>query len=270
MLTTIISAVFAALVSILATISIEKFGGKLGGVISSAPSTIVPASLGFWFSAESISDFQASQMTVSLGMFVNALFLYSWRIVPSLFSKESSLGFRLGGMILISMSVWAIGALGLVFLLDWISDLHLWGIGGGISLVLFGIVACLRNPPAPKGTRKISWLVLMSRGVLAGLAIGFAVWLSSLGSPILAGMASIFPAIFMTTMVSVWLSQGSAVQGGAVGPMMLGASSVSFFAIISAYLYPEIPLVLAVLLSWFGSVLLISVPAWLFLQKLDS
>ena len=269
MLTTIISALFAALVAILATISIERFGGKLGGLISSLPSTIVAASLGFWFAAGSIPAFQESQMTVSLGMFVNALFLYSWRIVPSLFSKGSSLSFRLGAMILISMSVWSIGALSLVLLLDWISDIHLWGIAGGISLVLFGIVACLKNPPAPKGSRKISWLVLMSRGVLAGLAIGFAVWLSSLGSPILAGMASVFPAIFMTTMVSIWLSQGSAVQGGAVGPMMLGSSSVACFAILSAYLYPVVPLLLAVLLSWFGSVLLISVPAWLFLQKLD-
>lgn len=268
MLTTFFSAFFAACVAILATISIEKLGGKLGGLLSSIPSTIVPASLGFWYSASEVVDFQASLMTVSLGMFVNALFLYSWRVVPPLFSEELNLWFRLGGMIVISMLVWALGAFGLVQLLSWIQHIHHWGIGGGVLLLLFGIFACIHNPPAPKGSRKIALLVLLSRGVLAGLAIGFAVWLSGLGSPILAGMASVFPAIFLTTMVSVWVSQGSAVQGGAVGPMMLGSASVSCYAILAAYLYPQMPLILAVLLTWFGSVLLISLPAWWFLTKL--
>ena len=269
MLTTIFSALFAAFVAILATISIERLGGKLGGLISSIPSTIVPASLGFWYSAPDLIDFQASLMTVSLGMFVNALFLYSWRVIPPLFPETQSLWIRLGGMILISMLVWALGAFGLVHLLSWIQDIHLWGIGGGILLVLFGVFACFNNPPAPKGSRQISFVVLLSRGLLAGVAIGFAVWLSGLGSPILAGMASVFPAIFLTTMVSVWLSQGAAVQGGAVGPMMLGSSSVSCYAILSAYLYPQMPLVWAVLIAWLGSVGLISLPAWLFLQKLE-
>ena len=105
--------------------------------------------------------------------------------------------------------------------------------------------------------------------MLAGLAIGFAVWLSGLGSPILAGMASVFPAIFLTTMVSVWVSQGAAVQGGAVGPMMLGSSSVSCYAVLAAYIYPQLPLMWAVLFAWFGSILLISLPAWLFLARLE-
>ena len=65
---------------------------------------------------------------------------------------------------------------------------------------------------------------------------------------------------------SVWFS-GSAVQGGAVGPMMLGSSSVSCYATLSAYLYPQMPLGWAVLIAWLGSVGLISLPAWLFLQK---
>ena len=41
-------------------------------------------------------------------------------------------------------------------------------------------------------------------------------------------MASVFPAIFLTTMVSIWLSQGEAVQSGA-NLMMLGSSSVALY-----------------------------------------
>ena len=39
--------------------------------------------------------------------------------------------------------------------------------------------------------------------------------------------------IFLTTMVSLWLSQGEAVPSGAVGPMMLGASSVAVYALLA-------------------------------------
>ena len=46
--------------------------------------------------------------------------------------------------------------------------------------------------------------------------------IARLGGSIAAGVTAVFPAIFMTTMISLWLSQGEAVQVGAVGPMMLG------------------------------------------------
>ena len=44
----IVSGIFAALVAIGATVAIERLGGRLGGVLGSIPTTIVPASLGFF------------------------------------------------------------------------------------------------------------------------------------------------------------------------------------------------------------------------------
>jgi hypothetical protein len=53
-----------------------------------------------------------------------------------------------------------------------------------------------------------------------------------------AGLASAFPAIYGTTMVSLWWSQGSHVQSGAVGPMILGGTAVSGFAMSFAEYFP--------------------------------
>jgi hypothetical protein len=39
-------------------------------------------------------------------------------------------------------------------------------------------------------------------------------------------------------MISLWVSQGAAVQGGAVGPMILGSTAVSGFAFAYAELFP--------------------------------
>ena len=48
MLGPLLSGIFAALVAIGATVAIERLGGRLGGVLGSIPTTIVPASLGFF------------------------------------------------------------------------------------------------------------------------------------------------------------------------------------------------------------------------------
>ena len=61
------------------------------------------------------------------------------------------------------------------------------------------------------------------RGLLAALAIGFSVSMAQL-SELVAGVMSTFPAMFLTTMVGLWISQSEAVQAGAVGPMMLGTT----------------------------------------------
>ena len=135
-----------------------------------------------------------------------------------------------------------------------------------VGLILTGVWACFFNPPAPKGNRGVSALVLLARGMLAGLAIGTSVWMSGLGIPLLAGIASVFPAIFLTTMIAVWVSQGKAVQAGAVGPMMLGSASVSVYAIAAAVLVPSINIVFGCILSWIIAVGFVSVPAWLWLR----
>ena len=263
----LISGIFAAIVAILATISIEKFGGKLGGLLSSIPSTVVPASIGFWFAAQDQNAFLQSIYTVPLGMLVNGLFLYSWRILPSKISNAKSLIQQLLLMIIGSLGVWAIGAFSLMQILHRIDNLPAWSLGGFCTLLIFGILACRGNPPAPKGGNRISVITLLSRGILAGLAIGFAVFLASLGSSLLAGMTSVFPAIFLTTMVSIWLSQGQAVQLGAVGPMILGSASVAFYALLCAWSFPIFGVLWGALLSWFGAVILISIPSWQYLKR---
>jgi hypothetical protein len=74
-------------------------------------------------------------------------------------------------------------------------------------------------------------------------------------------MASVFPVIFLTTMVSLWLSQGEAVQSGAVGPMMLGSTAVSAFALLAAFTLPALGVVGGSVVSWLGAVCLVSLPA---------
>ena len=76
-------------------------------------------------------------------------------------------------------------------------------------------------------------------------------------------------------MASVWLSQGAAVQGGAVGPMILGSTAVPTYGLLfQACALPSglgAPGVLAgcTLASWLGAAALVSVPAGALLWALQ-
>ena len=187
-------------------------------------------------------------------MLINALFLLLWRVIPP---KLPNVGLKsqLSLMALIGLSGWAIcaalciGALQLKLIspvlegslaLPW---RYCWGSGR----------PAMRHQP-PKGPKEVSIVMLLSRVRLQQLRLALR-FLSSLGIAILAGMASVFPAIFLTTMVSVWLAQGHSVQAGAVGPMMLGSSSVSGYALLCAWLFPIIGPTFGALAAWVLSVL---------------
>jgi Zn-dependent protease with chaperone function len=108
---------------------------------------------------------------------------------------------------------------------------------------------------------------LAARGLLAALAIGAAVELAPRAGPTVAAMAAVFPAIFLTTMLSLWLSQGRAVQAGAVGPMMLGASSVGAYALLAAITMPRLGPAAGAALAWAGAVAGVTAPAAAWLRR---
>jgi len=265
--TSLVTAAYAGVVAIGVTVAIERLGGRLGGLIGSIPTTIIPASLGFWWVAESTQLFRASLYAVPAGMLVNAIFLYSWRVLPRRF-RITHFGLRLAAVISVSLLGWGLCAAALMTAMRAAPLPLLWvAVLLGVGQLMFGVWACLDNPPAPKGNRRVGPGTLVARGVLAAAAIGISVWMAGLGIVLLAGIASVFPAIFLTTMVSVWISQGQAVQAGAVGPLMLGSASVSLYAIASAFSLPALGAFWGAVAAWVLAVGCISLPAWYWLSR---
>ena len=251
----LISAVVAGIAAILVTVSIEKWGGLHGGVLATVPSTIVPAAVGIWLAAGTVDEFQAAMGIVPIGLILNAGFLYLWRGVPPLISQwKFGLSIQVFNILTnAGMAPLTIGCLALV-----------------IGLVV-GFAATTQHRPTPRGQNKVSFLTLLMRGVAAAASIGIAVWLAGLGNPLASGIMSIFPAIFTTSMVALWLAQGEAVPAGAIGPMMFGAQSVSLFALIVAICYPMTDSIIGIvgtsIGAWIGSVLLINVTVWYYLKS---
>ena len=79
-----------------------------------------------------------------------------------------------------------------------------------------------------------------------------------------------FPAIYLTTMCSLWIAHGESVGAGAIGPMMLGGASVSTYAWFAAWWLPAFGPIAGTLAAWIVSVSLITVPSWLWLSRAKS
>ena len=259
----ILAAALAGLVAIAVTVAIEKFGGLIGGILGTIPTTIVPAAAFMWLAEPTDSAFQPAMGMVPIGMLLNAIFLWLWRVIPPKVPNWT-FGKRLATITSINLGVWFAGAAFSVTVFSKQASMAI-GLGALLMGLIFGLWTSLEHRPAPRGQNRVSSLTLAMRGVAAATAIGVAVWLSQLGSPLLAGMASVFPAIFLTSMVALWIAQGEEVPSGAVGPMMLGAMSVSFYALLGTYTLPEYGVVVGSILTWFASITAISVPSvfWL-------
>ena len=259
----ILSSLMAGIVAILATVFIERSGGAIGAIIT-LPTTIVPASIGIWIGVNGeLVSFAAAMSMVPIGMLLNVLFLGSWRIIPSylehLFS-ERNLVFAVG---ICSVLFWLFSAGISTIIVEYISN-FVGPIYVGICAVfiafVLGYIAVSKGGAAPPGLNRVSLFSLLSRGIAAGLAIGLSVWIAGLGLPFISGVISVFPAIFLTTMVSLWIAQGRAVPVGATGPMMFGSTSVSIYALICILFFPYFGIWAGSLISWLLSVILYSVP----------
>ncbi|MFM8872738.1 MAG: hypothetical protein ACKOJI_05185 [Phycisphaerales bacterium] len=263
-------ALAASGVAILATLAVERLGGRTGGILSSIPTTIVPAAIGLWDGGADPERFRRSMAFVPVGIVLNAGYLLLWRVVPA---RVGMLTRRhlLAWTVVVSLGAWFAAAFLVSVAHEWVAptvDTALWigaaAAAAGLSLA----IAANRVPhPAPAGRRRVGPLVLAARGVAAGLAIGVAVALSRSGLPIASSMAAVFPAIFTTIMVATWLSQGAQVPTGAVGPMMLGTLSVSAYALLASWAFPAMHVAAAAAFCWIVATVTVSVPGFLWLRR---
>ncbi|MCH2137376.1 MAG: hypothetical protein MK101_12515, partial [Phycisphaerales bacterium] len=66
------AAAFAGVVAVGVTIAIERFGGRVGGLLGTLPTTIVPASVGIFSEAQTAEAFVRAMDAVPAGMWLNA------------------------------------------------------------------------------------------------------------------------------------------------------------------------------------------------------
>jgi len=230
MLSVVLSFVITALWVTIATVITERLGTKVGAVLTTLPSSAVVA---FWFiAAEQGTDFASQAAVIAPAeMGVNVIFLGVF-VAMSGRGLPTALAASLGGWTILSA---------ILYLAD-IGNLFVsWAI---FLALIAGTTIWLRSSHrfSQQPGRHIQYTVgeLVFRGLFAGLMISLSVVGAAVGGPVVAGILSVFPAIFTSTMVILYLKQGREFTGAVGTIMVVSSSNVVVYATMVHFAYPEV------------------------------
>jgi uncharacterized membrane protein (GlpM family) len=226
---TIIPFILSAFIVVLVTIIAEKYGTKTGGVIGTLPSTIIIAFL--FIAVDKGADFASeSVVIVPAEMGLNLLFLLVFALL-----SQKKIHIALTG----SLTAWTILTI-LVYYTNLTSVI--------VSLTVYVICFLLaflildrKRKVTSQDTIKVHYtpLKLLGRSLIAGIVIAIAVSFSNVGVT-LSGIFSVFPAIFLSTMLISLQEHGPQFTNAMAKGMIYGSPSVVSYAVGIHFLYPTI------------------------------
>ena len=236
----LLSFIVGSLWVTLITLSAERFGSKVGGLIGGLPSTVVIALLFIGFTQSPQVAAQATTI-MPLAQGLNGLFILTF-------------------MLLIQRGLWPglLGALLVWFIqstLLYLLDIHTFWISliGWLLLLFFyyGFLEKWMKIPS-LGKLRVSYppSQLIWRTLFGGTVIALAVYMGKLGGPLLGGIFSSFPAMFLSTLVITYKAGGLDFSRS-VGKSLLisGLINVPLYEIVVRLLYPAVGLVFGTVLA---------------------
>jgi len=223
----LIPFILSAAVVTLVTIIAERYGTKVGGIIGTLPSTIVIAFVfialnrGVYFASRSVA-------VVSAEMGINVVFLFFLSI---LLYRSIYLA------IVVSLTVWVFLS-ALLFILG-MENIFISLAIYAIALVSTFMVLERIKRVSSTGSVEIHYtpMKIVFRGLLAGTIVAIAVSLSNIGAAI-SGIFSVFPVIFLSTMLISTREHGPDFAAGIAKSMIFGTPSILSYVTAIYFLYP--------------------------------
>lgn len=222
-----------AFVSLCTTMA-DRFGSTLGGIIGGFPSTAA-VTLFFIGMVDSVEAASHATSIVPLIIGINGLFLVA-------FYCFARYGFLTG--MAAALLVWFS-----LSMLSWKLGLQRFDVALGCYIVLlctsFLLFEFVLNVPQYQKRRVVtSPLTMLPRAMGSGAIISLAIALSQWVGPTFGGIFSVFPAVFISTLVISSASNGVAFARSLTKPLMLsGMINVTAYAVAVRYLYPLLDII---------------------------
>eukprot|EP01125_Pyxidicula_operculata_P021369 TRINITY_DN8192_c0_g1_i1.p1 TRINITY_DN8192_c0_g1~~TRINITY_DN8192_c0_g1_i1.p1 ORF type:complete len:325 (-),score=14.97 TRINITY_DN8192_c0_g1_i1:235-1209(-) len=271
------SGLVSGLATLLASTSIERFGGVVGGIIGTVPTTIVVSAVGLSF-LEGLPKIDETLNIVPSGMLLCLVVLVLWRTMPRILPRSLNTSARLIIMLLLSLTIWCGMAYGLIVVFETYQTSE-YALIGSVSLGCYFIIAALvvfipDLPVSVKGEFPVTKLNYFVRFLL-GFFTTASVILLAKWNPYAGGIAMSFPSVILTSMGSLWFSQSESVAVSSASPLILGSTTNSIFgltfAYVAKYLIPllghHVGLAITVSATWFLCVYGFSLPMVILLRK---
>lgn len=228
-----------------ATIFADKLGSKVGGLIAGLPSTII---FGLLFLAWTQTPQAVVEATtiVPIVSGVSCLFILTY-----IYFIKKGVWIAL----FISLLIWFLLVLSLV-ILDF--NNYFLSILGYVILLTFSYLIIekkVRIKSLPGKKIIYTFPVILLRGLLSGSVIASAIIAARIGGPIWGGVFSTFPALFTSTMLVTYFSQGAEFSAATMKASMVSAISVVVYSMIVRLAYIPLGVLLGTVVSLFVSFL---------------
>jgi hypothetical protein len=233
------------------TVAADRFGSKVGGFIGGLPSTAV---ISFFF----IGLVQTPQLAAKAARIFPLSYGFSGLfLVVYAFLAKKGLIFGITG----SLIAWfTLSGLTVLFNVE----NYLLILLAYILTLLFSFFLLeyrLKIPSIEK--RKISYskLQIVLRALFGGSMISFAVFMSRIGGPTIGGIfsgfpAMCFPAMFISTLIISYRSQGLDFSRSMTKPLMItGMITIVMYGIAVSFTYPHYGLLVGTTVSFFISMI---------------
>lgn len=224
------------------TVIAEKYGTKMGGLVAGLPSTLM---FGLFFIAWTQNTKAAVDATdiVPLMGGINSIFL-----VVYMFLSRFNFLIALSG----ALFIWTILALLIVvlkisnFIISVVAYIVLFSISYYIAEKKLHIRSEQARPVKPK------FLSLIFRGVLCGLVIAITVILAKISGPLIGGMFTMFPAMFLGTILITYFSHGPSFSTAVMKSSMISSVNVVVYGVTARLVFEALGL-------WIGTIFSLSV-----------
>jgi len=225
----------------LATLFAERLGSKIGGLITNLPSNIL---ISFVFIAviNGISFTVNSVPGIPLGMAINTLFLCIFIICLPFGIVPSSI---------LSLFTWFVLAI-ITSQTDMdnlvLNSVMYLFLTGGTFLFLEKIV---KIQSKKKSDRRYTLGQLSIRALFAGGVVASLIILAQFLPPYAVGIFSTFPAVLLSTMIILVVSQGKDFARATGKILILSSSNIVVYGIGIYWTYPEFGIILGTTFSFF-------------------
>lgn len=223
-----------------ATLLTERLGSKKGGLISNLPSTVLIA-LVFVALVQDAQFAAKATDAVPIGMLIDTLFLLIFIIL---------LKYGLIKTVLFSLSTW----FGLAFLAQKIHSSNI-----ALNIILYFITAVasyifleyvVKIPAKGKNLKKYTPGSLIIRALFAGSVVAGAVFISTFAGTYWVGLFSTFPAVMLSTMVILTVTQGIDFARATGKIIVLSSTNIIIYAIGVSFTYPSLGIALGTIVSF--------------------
>jgi hypothetical protein len=225
--------------TLLATVTADKLGPKIGGLISGLPSTVL---FGLVFIGWTQSVDASVEATTLIPAIIGVACLF---LITYIYFVKRNVWLA----VFLAMLVWSLATyLLLIFhVTSFIVSLVIFLV---LYLVGYLFVTRIFKITSVKGNKIVySPQIFLVRGLISGFIVTLSVILAKTGGPVLGGMVSAFPAMFSSTLLITYFAHGPAFSSAIAKNSLFAWISTLIFVIVARYTYVSLGIILGSIVS---------------------